>query len=114
MWLTPFSNLSVLNVYNIADLDDEDEEGAPSEKSVRTFIRASAIISFVHHSLVLISIIVLTNFYPEYLNQPQFKDVIIKPQGIYFYLVFGVTILAGAISMVLGLITARKLTTVDD
>ena len=79
MWLTPFSNLSVLNVYNIADLDYEGEE-----KSICMFIRATSIISFVHHSLVLVSIIVLTTFHSEYLNQPQFKDVIIKPQEQWF------------------------------
>ena len=119
MWWVPLSNLSALNVYSIADqrivIADR-----PSEDRIFSFIRASSIWSFVHHAIVLILIMALANFCPEYLNQRRVngrwskQDLLLKPDGVCFYVIFVGTITFGLVSMILGWKKTKRVAIVTD
>ena len=114
MWCVPLSNLSALNVYNIADqrifIADR-----PSRDRIFSFIRASSIWSFVLHAIVLIFIMVLANFSPEYLNQRRvngrwsLQDLLLKHYDVYFYVIFVGTIALGLVSVILVLRKIKRL-----
>ena len=107
IWFTSFSNLAVLNVYSIADkLMDKGEK--PSGKCCRNFIILQTVISFVHHTLVLVSIMALAMYHPEYLQQAQFDRLILKPDGVNFFYAFGTTYAFGILSSILCLNLSQK------
>ena len=112
-WLVPISNLAVLSVYNIGDMT-MDKKDEPSKESSRRFIRLSSIITFVHHSMVLVSIILLSLHHPDYLQQAQFERLILKPGGCHFFYAFGVTLSLGFYSLVLCLYLSKKVLVVKD
>ena len=110
--MSSLSNLAVLNVYNITELDLSESE-QPREQSIQKFIRLSSIVTFIHHTLVLSSIMVISKAYPYYFHQEQLKNIILVPGGAFFFIVFGVTILLGFYSMVLSLYLAKKVATAE-
>ena len=107
LWLVPISNLAVLSIYNMGDMDLV-ENDKPSKESCRRFIRLSSMITFVHHSLVLISIMLLTSHHPNYLQQDQFERLILRPGGCHFFYAFGITLSLGFYSLVLCLYLSKK------
>ena len=119
MWWGPLSNLSALNVYNVAD-QQMAIAYRPSEEKIFSFIRASSIWSFVHHTVVLILIMVLVNVYPEYLNQQRVngrwsqQDLLLKSDGVCFYVIFVGTMALGLVSMILGLRKTKRVAIVAD
>ena len=100
IWFTSFSNLAMLNMYSIADklMVKSDKQCV---KCCQTFIILLTAINFVHHTLVLVSIMALTIYYPEYLQQGQFYRLVLKPDGINFFFAFGTTYALGILSSIL-------------
>ena len=100
IWFTSFSNLAMLNMYSIADklMVKSDKQCV---KCCQTFIILLTAINFVHHTLVLVSIMALTIYYPEYLQQGQFDRLVLKPDGINFFFAFGTTYALGILSSIL-------------
>lgn len=109
LWEVPFSNLSVINAHNLASTRTKKD----IENAVK-FVDFSSILTFIHHSLVLTSIMALTYLKPDYLEKDHFNHLILKPEVSYFYMTFGITIGLGFVSMILSLLTARRVVTVDD
>ena len=106
LWTMPFSNLAVLNSHSFSETS--------TAKEVVTFIRLLSIATFAHHTLVLTSIMILTYLEPGYLDQDHFSQLTLKPDTPYFYPTFGTTIALGILSLVLSLLTAKRVASVDD
>lgn len=104
------SNIGVLNAYspstkvNNADADINE---------ARKFIRRSATATFLHHFIILSSIMILSFCDQEYFNQEEFKDVILKPDSRDFYWVIVGTLVIGFYSLMLSYALAWKLVSID-
>ena len=106
------SNISVINtaIPGFCFLEDD----KPSVQKSTTFIRRTSIVTFCHHTLILVTVICLGMYDVEYFNQEQFKDVVLLPKkGNEFYYLIGFTIVLGFYSMVLSLQMARKVANVE-
>jgi len=116
VYLSAISNISVINANNLKELSNIDDEVATDEfvNSNRKFIRLSSIFTFLHHTMVLLVVLVIAWVNPEYfIESEQFEFLVLKPDGHHFYTVFGITIMLGFYSMVLSLNLAQKIVTVD-
>ena len=78
-------------------------------EAARKFIRLASITTFIHHTTVLIIILVVISINPDYLNDDGFKYLKLKPDNLLFYVPFIVTISMGLISMLLSIVLASKL-----
>ena len=104
---TYFMSLSNLAVINTQNADYEDDE-KPSDEKTATFIRRSSILTFCHHTTLLVIIICLGRYQTEYFEE-QFKGVILLPtDGKEFFYLPGFIILLGLYSMILSLHTVDK------
>ena len=103
VWYKSLNNLAVLNVYSPADkhMDKCGEE-------CRNFIILSTITTFVHHVIVMTSIILLTFYYPEYFQQKKFDNLILKPGRDEFFDPFIITYALGISNLVLCLHLSKK------
>ena len=106
LWIMPFSNLPVLNAHAVDDRSDTTE--------VVTFIRLTSVATFTHHTIVLTSILILTHLKPDYLDQDHFNHLILKPDTPSFYLSFGVTMALGVFGLILSLLSAKRVASVED
>ena len=107
LWFVSISNLTVLNVYGFGE-SQFIESDRPSKESGRKFIRLSSVVTFVHHTLLLASIMVFVVYHPGYLLQEQFDKLILKPGGAHFFYAFGITLMLGFYSLVLCLYLSKK------
>ena len=113
IYLSSISNGGVLVANNLLEydrfgefgkeLDDEAVEGG------RKFVRLSSIASYTHHAVVLMAIMVLVKCNPDYLQQAQFQDLILKPDGPHFFWVFGGTMVLGFYGMTQSLYLANNI-----
>ena len=106
IYTTTVSNAGVLNISTIKNASNIKDEDV---KATRKFIRLSSITTFIHHSIVLITILMVVIFHPDYLTDEQFKYLILKPENKLFYPAFGVTIAIGLVSMILCITLASKM-----
>ena len=60
-----FSNLAVINTQN-ADYEDDEK---PSDEKTATFIRRSSILTFCHHTALLVVLMCLGQYHPEYFQE---------------------------------------------
>ena len=99
-----FSNLAVINTHTIFA-----EEDQPCEGNATVFIRRSSVLTFFHHTTILVVLICLGRYYPEYFSGNEFEHVILLPQnGNEFYYILVTTIVSGFYSMVLSLHLSRN------
>ena len=112
VYLTCLSNAGVLNANNVGELNS-DMKDKKDEADGKRFIRRSSVITFIHHGLVLCTIMVLTKWYPNYFEDGRVKDIKLRPESPHFFWLFGVTLLVGFMSMMLALSNARKVSEVD-
>ena len=82
-------------------------------KRTSSFVRISSIATFLHHSTVLTSILILSWYYEDYFYQEQFEGVILKPDTRDFYWVFAMNFLIGFYGLVLSLAMARTIVEID-
>ena len=110
IWYRSISNLAVLNLNTLVDTK-MDEKDKPSDESCRNFILRSTLATFVHHVLVMTSIILLSFYYPEYFQREGFErlKVSLKPGGAYFNYGFSITYSLGLLSLLLCLRLSKKL-----
>ena len=103
VWYKSLNNLAVLNVYSPADkqIDKSGEKG-------RNFIILSTITTFVHHVIVMTSIILLTFYYPEYFQHEKFENLILTPGGDEFFYAFIITYALGISNLILCLHSSKK------
>jgi hypothetical protein len=106
IYTTTVSNAGVLNISTIKNASNIKDEDV---KATRKFIRLSSITTFIHHTLVLIIILMVIIFNPDYLTDEQFKYLKLKPDNLLFYPAFGVTIAIGLLSMILCLTLASNM-----
>ena len=95
-----------------------DKEDHKDDKDGRRFIRRSSIITFIHHSIVLSVILVLSQTNPEFFTEGKRKCIILKPSlengdpNPNFFWTISVTILIGFQGMMLSLANERKVSDV--
>ena len=112
VYLTCLSNAGVLNANNVGELNS-DMKDKKDEADGKRFIRRSSVITFIHHGIVLCTIMVLTKWHPNYFKEGRVKDIKLQPESPHFFWLFGVTLLVGFMSMMLALSNARKVSEVD-
>ena len=112
VYLTCLSNAGVLNANNVGELNS-DMRDRKDDADGKRFIRCSSVITFIHHGLVLCTIMVLTKWHPNYFKEGRVKDIKLRPESPHFFWWFGVTLLVGFMSMMLALSNARKVSEVD-
>ena len=95
IWFRSLSNLAVLNVY-----DPLNKHGC-EKRRCRNFIILSTITAFVHHIIVMTSIILIVFYYPEHFQHERFEKLVIKPGGDLFFYGFSITYALGISSLVL-------------
>ena len=100
------SNAGVMNAYTLGT-DDEDEVGG--EK----FIRNSTIVTFIHHSIVLVTIMIVASYNPQYLDHWTWPEFQLKPTVCHFFTVFGCTLFMGCYSLTVTLYRAKNIVNVD-
>ena len=82
---------------------DERLEVKQERLEAKQFIQRSAIVSFVHHSIVMGSILIMAHFYPDYWARSEFDNLILRPGSERFFWVMGFTLMMGVYSTVLQL-----------
>ena len=97
IWYRSLSNLAVLNVYD--PLETHMDEG--EKRRCRNFIILSAVTTFVHHVIVITSILMLSFYYPEHFLHERFEKLIVRPGGDQFFYAFSITYALGISSLVL-------------
>ena len=85
-----------------------DKEDKPSKESCRRYKLITSISNNDHKNQILVSIMLLISHHPEYLQQHQFKRLILRPGGCHFFYAFGITVSLGFYSMVLCLYLSKK------
>ena len=75
----------------------------------RKFVRLSAIVSFLHHSVILGTIMILARLNPDYWSRAEFDKLILKPGTERFYWVAAGTMMTGLFSTILQLYVAATM-----
>ena len=109
VYYSSLCNIGGINANNFSDAIRAEEKGVTDEEleaSIR-FIKLSSVITFLHHTTVLVTIVLVSWYYEGYLAQDQFEDLIVKKEEFFWFghlnWVFGGTILLGFYGMVLSL-----------
>ena len=106
-----FSNVGVVNAYTfLGAFNKKDEE---EEEYIINFVRRSSIIAFLHHSTVLVAIMVLGWNYPDTFEHWSSPSFLLSPSNQLFYSVFTVVLLIGVYSLTVILYRAHKISTVE-
>ena len=88
------SNIGVLNSYAfLMEKESEDEE------DINKFISRSSVIAFIHHSIVIVIIMVIGYIHPDFFT----STLILKPLDPLFYYVLSSVIAIGAMSLAINL-----------
>ena len=104
-----FSNLGTMNVmpFSVVVLDEKVEE---LQKQNEKFTIASSIVIFIHHAIVLSTIMALTHYDPAFFEQWTWPNFQLNPvSNSHFYWVFGCTLFCGMNSMILASFRAGHL-----
>ena len=107
IWDKSLSNLAVLSVHSIVD-KYMDKDGNSYEKKCRSFIILSTTTTFVHHVIVMTSIILFTLYCPEHFQHERFENLILKPGENHFFYAFGITYGLGISSLVFALHLSKR------
>ena len=84
-----------------------------SEDGKRQFFRLTSITTYLHHTIVLVTIMAIAHSNPQYFKHWSWGNFWLKPDGNDFYWAFGVTLLMGFYSMILSLYLAENVTKVE-
>ena len=72
------------------------------------FVRESSTVTYLHHTVVLVAIMVLASVHPHYFESDDYQGLILKPGSCHFLWVFGVTLTMGFYSLILSLYLAKN------
>ena len=117
VYFAALSNVGVLNVNSFGELNG-DKEDHKDDKDGRRFIRRSSIITFLHHSIVLSVILVLSQTHSKFFTEGKRACIILQPSlengdpNPNFFWTISVTILIGFQGMMLSLANERKVSDV--
>ena len=104
------TNIGSMNAYSIVNGDDDFKE---DEKDVASFIKTSAIVTTIHHFLVMIVIVAIGSVNSSLLRHWESPEFLLKPSEHDFYWAISVTIGFGIYSLVLLLYRARNIVAVE-
>ena len=110
-WILVFTNVGCMNAYaNGADVSRIEEYN----KDVASFIKWSAIVTTLHHFIVLIFILTMGSVDPGLFPHWESKEFLLKPSQDYFYYTIGFTIALGIGSVILLYFRARHIAAIED
>ena len=104
IWLT---NIGVTNAHGLGTEFKEDN------KVVAHFIRNSSLTTFFHHISILIMIMVISIYNPEFFDHWKGDDFRLKPGSCHFYWAFALTFVMGCYSLNLILYRARHMANIN-
>ena len=109
VYYSSLCNFGGINAKNFSDAIRAEEKGVTDEELEASimFIKLSSVTTFLHHTTVLVTIVLVSWYYEGYLAQDRFEDLIVKKEEFFWFghlnWVFGGTILLGFYGMVLSL-----------
>ena len=109
VYYSSLCNIGGINANNFSDAIRAEEKGVTDEELEAStwFIKLSSVITFLHHTAVLVTIVLVSWYHEGYLAQDQFEDLLVKKEEFFWFenlnWVFGGTILLGFYGMVLSL-----------
>ena len=109
VYYSSLCNIGGINANNFSDAIRAEEKGVTDEELEAStwFIKLSSVITFLHHTAVLVTIVLVSWYHEGYLAQDQFGDLLVKKEEFFWFenlnWVFGGTILLGFYGMVLSL-----------
>ena len=103
---TCVSNMSVMNAYPFMSFQH-------NEQDAKSFLRNSSVVTFLHHSVMLIIIMMLAVYNPTYFDHWSWPEFQLKPDECHFYWVFGCTWLMGCYSLTVTLYRAKNIVEIE-
>ena len=83
-------------------------------EACKKFIKRSSILTLVHHSVVLLVIISISENHPKFFKHGnQYQLLELEPASMEFYSIFGLTLMFGIFSTTLSLNQASKIINVN-
>lgn len=108
------SNLSTMNVGMVYDLDKDYLANHPLpvdiNRRLKTFVKVSTVVTYLHHTICLVIIIVLVIYYPTKMAHWN-SDLVnfLQPNDSNFRLLFAMIFLTGLMNLLLVLYTTRDI-----
>ena len=96
-------NIGVLNSFAFCGIENHERE---EDDNVKKFVVRSSVITFLHHTTVIITIILLGCYEPNVFEQ----SLIVKPENERFFWLLGVLILIGIYNLTVILYRGREIT----
>ena len=112
--LLAVSNVGSMNGYTVVDLfnigdDDDDDSVQEDDQHVAWFIKISAIVTTIHHFLVMSAIITMGSVDPNLFPHWTSPEFLLSPSGHDFYWAITLTMVLGVNSLILLLYRARNI-----
>ena len=102
------SNAGTMNAFSMVHLKCQEEKGTEEDdKEVAKFVKMSAIVTTIHHFVVLIALLVVSSIDPTLFSRCQPPDFLLPPSSNDFYWTFAVTMIFGIYSIVLLMYRAK-------
>lgn len=96
-------NIGVLNSFAFCGIENHERE---EDDNVKKFVVRSSVITFLHHTTVIITIILIGCYEPNAFEQ----SLIVKPENERFFWLLGVLILIGIYNLTVILYRGREIT----
>jgi len=110
------SNVGSMNGYTMFNqvVDDDDDEFYVKEddQDVASFIKISAIVTTIHHFLVMIAVITMGSVDPNLFPHWKSQEFLLNPSGNNFYWPIIVTMVIGTCSLIILLCRARNIVSI--
>ena len=104
------SNAGTINAFSMVHLKSQEEKGTEEDDNeVSKFVKMSAIVTTIHHFIVLIAILVVAAIDPTLFSHCQSPDFLLHPYSNDFYWTFAVTMIFGIYSIVLLMYRAKHI-----
>ena len=117
IYISTLTNLGVLNSINMNEYFNANEDGRMTPECIeacKKFIKRSSILTLVHHSVILLVIISISENHPDFFKRgEQYRLLELEPASMEFYSIFGLTFMFGIFSTTLSLNQASKIINVN-
>ena len=117
IYLSTLNNMGVLNSINMNEYFNANEDGKMTPECIeacKKFIKRSSILTLVHHSVVLLVIMSISEKRPNFFKHgEQYRLLELEPASMEFYSIFGLTLMVGIFSTTLSLNQASRIINVN-
>jgi len=103
------SNVGTMNGYTLLNVEHDGDFVEEDDQDVASFIKISAIVTTIHHFLVMIAIITMGSVDPNIFPHWKSPELLLSPSGHDFYWAITLTMVLGVNSLILLLYRARNI-----